>query len=123
MRHLSLGLAIGWMAVLFWLSAQPGIDAPQLFPGQDKVFHASVYGILGCLLLGAARRAARGYNLRQVATATLIASLYGISDEFHQSFVPGRSADVWDWAADTTGALLATWLMAWASTSITRRVG
>jgi hypothetical protein len=36
----------------------------------------------------------------------LIGSAYGAIDEFHQYFVPGRSCDVWDWLADTLGALL-----------------
>jgi VanZ family protein len=39
------------------------------------------------------------------ATA-LAASLYGIIDETHQYFVPGRDCNVWDWLADTLGAFL-----------------
>jgi VanZ family protein len=39
--------------------------------------------------------------------AVAIVSLYGVSDEVHQAFVPGRNADVFDWVADTTGALVA----------------
>ena len=35
-----------------------------------------------------------------------LASLYGATDEFHQSFVPGRDSDVLDWVADTLGAAL-----------------
>ena len=45
--------------------------------------------------------------------AILYASLYGVSDEFHQSFIDGRHADVWDWVADTLGALLAISLITW----------
>ncbi len=100
------------MGVLFWLSHQPGINAPMLFSGQDKVFHAGVYGILGLFVLGTMRPPATGYTNRQVLTSVIVASLYGISDEFHQSFVPGRNPDVWDWVADTTGALLAVFLLA-----------
>ena len=105
-------LAITWMAVLFWLSHQPSIDTPSLFSGQDKMFHAGVYGLLGIFLLGAMRPGLSGYTGLQVRTSAIIASLYGISDEFHQSFIPGRNPDVLDWAADTTGALLAVVLMA-----------
>ncbi len=36
--------------------------------------------------------------------AVLLASLYGVSDEVHQAYVPGRSADLFDWVADTVGA-------------------
>jgi VanZ family protein len=35
---------------------------------------------------------------------TVIVSAYGVTDELHQSFVPGRDCDVWDWVADTLGA-------------------
>ncbi len=115
MRRLSLGLALGWMAVLFWLSSQPAIDAPLLFPGQDKLFHAGVYGLLAAALLGAQPAGRRGYGRRQAWLAAALASLYGITDEVHQAFVPGRSADVWDWVADTAGAALAAWLLARAS--------
>lgn len=106
-RRLSLGLAVGWMGVLFWLSHQPSLPTPELFPGQDKLFHAIVYAILGALLLGATRFRPPAYRRRQILLAVAIASLYGISDEFHQYFVPGRSADVLDWVADTLGAWLA----------------
>jgi VanZ family protein len=43
--------------------------------------------------------------------AVLLASLYGVSDEAHQAFVPGRSADAVDWLADTVGALAAVTLL------------
>ena len=41
-----------------------------------------------------------------------VASLYGITDEWHQYYVPGRFSDVMDWIADTLGAALATFLYA-----------
>lgn len=115
LRRLSLLMALSWMALLFYLSSQPSLETPMLFPGQDKLFHAVAYGVLGSFLLLAlpAARGGSGYGWAQIQTATVIASLYGISDEFHQSFVPGRQADVWDWVADTTGALLAALLLAW----------
>jgi len=43
----------------------------------------------------------------RVGTSVTIASLYGITDEWHQSFTFGRDASVWDWTADTVGAVLA----------------
>jgi VanZ family protein len=44
--------------------------------------------------------------LRVAVLALAIAAGYGIFDEFHQSFVPGRSADIRDWFADVSGALI-----------------
>ena len=114
-RRLSLLLALAWMALLFYLSHQPGVATPLLFPGQDKVFHAGVYGVLAILLLMALPRGPEGYSGQQVAAIVLIASLYGVSDEIHQHFVPGRSSEILDWVADTVGALIAAALLAWLS--------
>lgn len=44
--------------------------------------------------------------------ALAIASGYGVTDEFHQSFVPGRTVDVLDWATDTCGAALGVAIVA-----------
>ncbi|TCK19395.1 VanZ family protein [Thiogranum longum] len=111
-HRLSLVLAVLWMGVLFWLSHQPSLDAPSLFSGQDKLFHAGAYGLLGILLLGAMRPDFSGYTGNQALFVAFVASVYGISDEFHQSFIPGRSPEVLDWVADSTGALLAALLLA-----------
>ena len=115
LRRLSLLLALAWMALLFYLSHQPSIETPTLFSGQDKVLHAAVYALLGLLLLAAQPRQAQGYSWQQVGISALIASLYGLSDEIHQYFVPGRSSEVLDWVADTVGALIAASLLAWLS--------
>jgi VanZ family protein len=121
LRRLSLLLALAWMAYIFYLSNQPSLNLPQLFPNQDKVMHFGAYAVLGTFILGALPMALTGFSSAQLALATLLASLYGISDEFHQSFVPGRSPDVLDWLADTSGALTATLLLAWLSRRLLRK--
>lgn len=113
LRLLSSGLAIAWMGLIFYLSHQPVLPTPDLFPNQDKLFHAGVYGILGSLLLMSCRFSQPGYSRRQISASVLLASLYGLSDEIHQYFIPGRQADGLDWAADTLGALLAVLSLAW----------
>ena len=115
LRRLSLLLALVWMTTLFYLSHQPTLDTPDLFSGQDKLFHALAYGVLGFLLLGSRAPEPDGFTELQIRSSILIASLYGISDEFHQYFIPGRSTDVWDWVADTLGAVIAVSLLAWLS--------
>ena len=115
LRRLSLLLALAWMALLFYLSHQPSLETPMLFPAQDKLLHAGVYAVLGLLLLTAQPRQTQGYNWKQVGISVSIASLYGISDEIHQYFVPGRSSEVLDWVADSLGALIAAALLAWLS--------
>ena len=114
-RRLYLLAALGWMALLFYLSHQPGTDAPLQFYGQDKLFHALAYAILGGLLMAAMVPGDNGFSRAQAALAVLLASLYGASDEFHQSFIPGRSAETADWLADSAGALAAVLLVTWLS--------
>ena len=106
--------AILWGAVIFALSAQPTLPNPASVG--DKQAHAFAYGLLALLCL----MALAGWRWRRIASASLlgafvIAVLYGVSDEFHQSFVPGRSPDVADVAADAMGAALAlTCAWGWA---------
>src|SRR5262245_53661714 len=76
--------------------ASPGITS-----ADDKFGHFGVYGLLGTLVC----RLGRGG--RTAILSLLVVAAYGASDEWHQSFVPGRSSDVMDWIADSTGALLA----------------
>jgi VanZ family protein len=96
-----------YAGVLFALSAQPN-PLPFLPPEillQDKLLHGLAYTVLGVLLVPGFRGA--GCSVRcAFLLAVALASLYGASDEFHQSFVPGRTADVLDWVADTLGAAL-----------------
>lgn len=107
LRWLSLALALGWMATLYVLSSQSTPELDLGFSGQDKLMHLGAYGLLGLLCIGALPRPSDGgYGLRQVALAAAVAALYGLSDEWHQSFVPGRSADLLDLVADAAGGLL-----------------
>jgi len=70
----------------------------------DKWIHAAAYAIMGWL----AWHSLSHYSpaARTVALAMLFCSLYGISDEWHQSFVPGRDADPFDWLADSIGGAI-----------------
>ena len=86
---------------IFLASSRSQVAAPPGIDNFDKVAHFSVYGLLATLLV----RLGRGS--RAVVLALLATSLYGASDEWHQSFVPGRACEWADWMADTTGAALA----------------
>jgi len=103
-----------WAAVLFAASSVPGDQVPAVgFDGADKVAHVVLYAVLGVLLVRAFRSTSGGSRAKLVGVVTLATALYGASDELHQSFVPGRSPDVFDVLADTIGgvlgALAATW--------------
>ncbi|MGD8321147.1 MAG: VanZ family protein [Gemmatimonadota bacterium] len=99
------GPAAVWAAVLFLLSALPGVDdrIPILFPGEDKVAHFVLYAVLGACLAWGRRR---GGSRLPVGVLLLLGVAYGASDEWHQAFVPGRDPSVGDWAADTLGVVL-----------------
>ena len=120
-RFIFLALALSWAGLIFFLSSQPGIDTPLLFPGQDKLFHLIAYAVLGFLGVGALKITEEGYRHRQVWFVALVVMLYGISDEIHQYFVPGRSAETLDAVADAVGAMLGAWTMFYLARLFVRR--
>jgi VanZ family protein len=101
--------AIVWAALLFVASATPGRKLPPL-PGAntDKLIHAGIYAVLGALCWRALRRTTRLSAARTVIVASALATLYGVSDEVHQAFTPGRTPDVHDALADAAGSLAGT---------------
>ena len=110
LRNLFLLCALGWAGVIFYLSHLPGVDVPPLFFGKDKLFHAVVFGILGFFALGAMKTTADGHRVFQPWLAVVLVIVYGVLDEFHQHFVPGRSSDIYDVMADAVGGMLGVWL-------------
>ena len=111
LRFLFLLLALGWAGVLYYLSAQPGTDTPPLFMHQDKIMHFFAFGLLGFLTMGAIRTRGRTHHNWQVWLIVLLVGLYGMVDEFHQHFVPGRDASIYDIAADMAGGIMGAWAM------------
>lgn len=100
------GPAIFWAVLILIASSIPKLQTPDLnIPLMDKWIHLVVYGIFGCLLqrsffvLSPNRLLVFGMTL-------LVGSVYGLTDEYHQSFVPGREASVGDFIADTLGVSL-----------------
>jgi len=98
---------VAWMGLIFFLSAQsrlPQVMPPGLPQIQDVIGHFTVYAVLAGLLWWALRGA--GVR-RPLLWALVVAVLYGVSDEYHQSFVPNRHPDVIDLATDFAGAVVA----------------
>lgn len=98
--------AAAWAGVIFYLSSQPTVPAPGV-PGMDKVLHFGAYAVLGWLLAFAVDRARL-----PLIVGVVLGLLYGVSDEIHQAYVPGRSPDLLDWMADAAGVAAATFLYA-----------
>jgi len=100
-------------ALIVFASSRSTVAGPQ-FSNSDKVAHFGAYGLLATLVC----RLRPGW--KGAILGLLCASAFGVSDEWHQSFVPGRSSDVFDWIADTLGATLA--VGAYAGWPLYRRV-
>ncbi len=101
-------LAILWMAILFWLSSQPDLPSPSLFPAEDKLEHLVAFGILGVLFALSLGPWKGSISIKQMILVTTLVTVYGAIDEFHQLFVPGRCASISDLLADFTGGLTAS---------------
>ena len=125
-------LVVLWMTLIFMFSAQNAeesgdlsngiiVKIASLFVSDDltpemqmmyihkfsfilrKTAHFTVYLILGVLVWNFLKE----FQLKHIAViALIICCLYSISDEYHQTFVPGRSGEVRDVCVDTSGALL-----------------
>ncbi len=98
-----------YAAVIFFLSSQshPEEHLPLVTHFSDKVLHAVEYAVLGGLCYRALRLSRHDAWRRQaIPLAILFASLYGISDEVHQLFVPFRESSWLDWVADTIGGTI-----------------
>ena len=110
-----------WAGLLFVTSSIPGRALPSPgIPYLDKAVHAAAYLVLAWLLA----RALRARNGRALAVAALVAALYGVSDEVHQRWTPGRDADVWDAVADAVGSVAGVWLrsrLGWRGQSVQTR--
>jgi thioredoxin 1 len=102
-----------WLPPLAWAGLiLVGTSIPRLqvtgpdIVGLDKVTHLVAYGILSLLLMRGFRRCQCWPILAAAAWTVALGGVFGALDEWHQSFIPGRSMDVWDFVADFTGLIL-----------------
>ncbi len=92
--------------MIFMQSSYPSPESVPDWPYIDKLLHIAVYALLGALLLRAFKTLQIQHNLKLVMILSiLLSSLYGISDEIHQHFVPFRNADFMDALADMIGSV------------------
>lgn len=112
------GAALVWAALLFALSSRSTLPAPlPPIPHADRLAHFGAYTVLGLLL-------ARGQHRAGISAAwpVFLGVAFGVSDEFHQSLVPGRAPSVGDWVADALGTLTGVFAYhSWRSRAELRR--
>jgi VanZ family protein len=92
------------MAMIFVLSSFSTLPSP---PGGLSFYHAhfAAYAGLGILTVRALSRGFRRLSWIAILGAVVISTLYGLSDEYHQRFVPGRTFELLDLAADCAGSI------------------
>jgi len=97
------------MGIIFFLSHQPGssFSLPKIVH-VDKLLHCLLYAVLGLAAFIALQpQFLQERPLLASGSVVLFCLFYGITDEFHQSFIPGRNGDVFDVLADASGGVLA----------------
>ncbi|HIG07136.1 MAG TPA: VanZ family protein [Methylococcaceae bacterium] len=96
-----------YCALVFWVSHQPSVPVPHLLPHFDKLIHAATY----CVMSYLAWVCFSHYSTRPFYRTLFFCMLFGATDEWHQSFIIGRLADPYDWAADIFGAAIAAFYL------------
>lgn len=103
-------LTIAYAFLIYYLSSQDTSSVP-LPSYNDKLIHFIVFGLLCLMICWSLSSLTMGNKwIYKIILAIGITSLYGASDEFHQSFTPNRSVDIFDWLADTAGAATAAFV-------------
>ena len=107
-------LVLYWI-ILFTATTLPGPQLPDIHIG-DKIEHFSAFFILSIFLNLTLIFQRKSYLLFKFATlvTVIICLSYGAIDELHQMFIPGRTADIRDWLADSTGVILGVLILNFA---------
>ena len=109
------------LPVLRWLFPHASTDTLHIMHALiRKTAHITEYFILSALLFIAQRGDDRGWKPRWAILAIVLCAGYASFDEFHQSFVPGRTAWPWDSLIDMTGASMAQFAI-WVRESWARK--
>jgi len=97
--------SIVWSAVIFYTSTLPG-SSFRLPPFRfvDKLIHMCVFGLLSLLVLRGGLRAEN--RIKAFYFGIIYSILYGLADEIHQFFIPGRFVDPFDFLANVVGILI-----------------
>ena len=99
------------MAAIFYVSA---LSEPLIPAGTDKSLHGLAYlGLAIVVVRAVVGGLPRRIDVWGATIAMVITVAYAATDEVHQMFVPGRSAEMYDLLADAGGAIVGT-VVCWA---------
>lgn len=107
--RLGMRIARRWAPSVLWgmgilaVTSLPGsaLPAGPALPGTDKLVHVALYAVLAALVA----HAAPGHSVRTVLMVGGALAAFAAVDEWHQQWIPGRSADALDWLADMAGVV------------------
>lgn len=97
-----------WTVFIYYLSSVPARDIKTTIP--DYVVHMIEYGILS-LLIYRVVAAVHGESVRSHIGTWICAIIFGVTDEIHQFFIPGRTPSFRDLSFDALGAGLMLWVL------------
>ena len=117
------------MGLIFYLSSLSSIGTGAIFSAIDKIdherliFHFIEYGVLGVLLMLALLKLETDHAAAKLLVAViLIGVIYGVTDEIHQIFVPGRVFSLLDMVFDGLGTLIGAYILAYPKFRFNRQL-
>ncbi|MBL7685629.1 MAG: VanZ family protein [Deltaproteobacteria bacterium] len=101
-RYLYILLALLYASLIFYFSSRPALSV-----SHDKMAHIFEYSLFGFIICPVLRYFFKIQHVgKLILFAVFVVTLYGVTDEFHQSFVPGRESSIYDVIADFVGSFL-----------------
>jgi VanZ family protein len=102
---------IAYCAFIYFQSSYPPPEELPSFNSSDKMLHFAAYAVMGVLFYRAYHTLPIKKEVQWIVLLSMIsASLYGVSDEIHQAFVPERDGSFMDVIADVLGAVCGVYL-------------
>lgn len=96
-----------YSGIIFYVSSVPNISTPLPEMHFDKILHILLYAPFGFLVARGIYNTKASVSYRKLLDIVFWASLlYGLSDEVHQMYVPGRNIGFIDLVADTVGGVI-----------------
>lgn len=113
-KYEKLILLVGWAGFIYFLSSQQ-LDFIPVIDGWEfllrKIAHVFVFAVLTFFMFRVLKFTEKRHVFWDLGWAFTFAILYAISDEYHQTLVPGRFGTVKDVIIDTIGVVIASWLI------------